>query len=46
MAFSTNNSYLDGITHRQMRKHLSETFDKIYIYDLHGNARKKETAPD
>lgn len=46
LAFITNNSYLDWITHRQMRKHLTETFDKIYIYDLHGNARKKETAPD
>jgi len=46
LAFITNNSYLDGITHRQMRKHLSETFDKVYIYDLHGNARKKETCPD
>lgn len=46
LAFITNNSYLDGITHRQMRKHLLETFDKIYIYDLHGNARKKETCPN
>ena len=29
-----------------MRKNLLETFDKIYILDLHGNAKKKETAPD
>ena len=29
-----------------MRKHLMETFDKIYILDLHGNAKKKETAKD
>lgn len=42
----TNNSYIDGITHRQMRKNLLETFDSIYILDLHGNAKKKETAPD
>ncbi len=46
LAYISNNSYLDGVTHRQMRKMLSETFDKIYIYDLHGNARKKETTPD
>jgi predicted helicase len=46
LAFISNNSYLDWITHRQMRKHLLETFDKIYIYDLHWNARKKETSPD
>ena len=42
----TNNSYLDGITHRQMRKHLLDTFDKIYIVDLHGSAMKKEVSPD
>ncbi len=34
----TNNSYLSGITHRQMRKSLFETFDKIYILNLHGNS--------
>ena len=46
LAYISNNSFLDGVTHRQMRKHLLETFDKIYILNLHGNARKKETAPD
>jgi len=46
VAMITNNSFIDGITHRQMRKHLLETFDDIYIIDLHGNAKKKETAPD
>ncbi len=29
-----------------MRKHLLETFDEIYVLDLHGNAKKKESAPD
>ena len=38
----TNNSYLDGITHRQMRKSLFETFDKIYILNLNGNSIKGE----
>jgi len=38
----TNNSFLDGIIHHQMRKHLYETFDEIYILNLHGNARKNE----
>ena len=46
VAMITNNSFIDGITHRQMRKHLLETFDKIYILDLHGNSKKKEKAPD
>jgi predicted helicase len=46
LAYISNNSFIDGITHRQMRKHLLESFDKIYILDLHGSAKKKETAPD
>jgi len=46
LAYISNNSFLDGITHRQMRKTLLATFDKVYILDLHGNTRKKETAPD
>lgn len=46
VAMITNNSFLDGLIHRQMRKHLLETFDEIYILDLHGNTKKKETAPD
>ena len=46
LAFICNNSFLDGIIHRQMRKELMNTFDKIYILDLHGNTRKKEVAPD
>jgi len=46
LAFITNNSFIDGITHRQMRKSLLESFDQIYVLDLHGNARKKETSLD
>ena len=46
LAYISNNSFLDGVIHRQMRKHLMQTFDKIYILDLHGNAKKKEKARD
>ncbi|WP_370408171.1 type ISP restriction/modification enzyme [Tenacibaculum dicentrarchi] len=46
LAYISNNSFIDGIIHRQMRKNLLETFDKIYILNLHGNSRKKETSPD
>lgn len=46
LAYISNNSFIDGIIHRQMRKNLLETFDDIYILDLHGNAQKKETHPD
>jgi type I restriction-modification system DNA methylase subunit len=42
VAMITNNSFIDGVTHRQMRKHLLETFNEAYILDLHGSARKKE----
>lgn len=45
-AFISNNSFLDNPTFRGMRYHLLKTFDTIYILDLHGNARKKESAPD
>lgn len=46
LAYISNNSFIDGITHRQMRNNLLESFDKIYILDLHGNAKKKEVCPD
>lgn len=46
LAYISNNSFIDGITHRQMRRSLLSTFDSIYILNLHGNSRKLETAPD
>ena len=46
LAYISNNSFIDGITHRQMRKSLLESFDKIYIIDLHGSSKKNEIAPD
>ena len=46
LAFINNHGFLDNPTFRGIRWHLLKTFDKIYILDLHGNAKKKETAPD
>ena len=46
LAFICNNSFVDGIIHRQMRKELMRVFDKIYILNLHGNSRKEEIAPN
>ena len=46
LAYISANSFIDGVTHRQMRKHLLKSFDKIYIIDLHGNSKKKEVCPD
>lgn len=46
LAYISNNSFIGGLTHRQMRRELMRCFDDIYIIDLHGNARLKEKAPD
>ena len=46
LAYISNNSFIDGLIHRQMRQRLLETFDRIYILDLHGNTTKKEVSPD
>ena len=46
IGFITNNVYLDGLTHRRMRESLLETFDEIYILNLHGSAKKQETVAD
>lgn len=46
VGFITNHGYIDSPTFRGMRWHLMESFDKIYVLDLHGNSKKKEVAPD
>ena len=46
LAYINPHGFLDNPTFRGMRWHLLKTFDKIYTIDLHGNAKKKETAPD
>ena len=46
LAFITNHGYLDNPTFRGMRQSLMQTFDEIYVLDLHGNQKKKETCPD
>ena len=46
LGFITNHGYLDNPTFRGMRWHLLNTFDKIYVLDLHGNGNKKEVCPD
>lgn len=46
VAIITNHSFLDNVTFRGMRWSLINSFDKIYLLDLHGNTKKKEKAPD
>ena len=46
VGFITNHSYLDNPTFRGMRESLTNTFPQMFLLDLHGNAKKKERAPD
>lgn len=46
LAYITNHSYLDNPTFRGMRWHLMETFDDIYVLDLHGSTQRREVTPD
>src|SRR5690554_780508 len=46
VAFINPHGFLDNPTFRGMRWNLLKTYDKIYTIDLHGNSKKKETAPD
>ena len=39
VAYITNNGFIGGLTHRQMRKTLLRSFDKVYILNLHGFSR-------
>ena len=46
LGFITNHGYLDNPTFRGMRWHLMQTFDRIYVLDLHGSAKKQQSGPD
>lgn len=45
-AFINNHNYIDGPTFRGMRQNFMNTFNSIYVLDLHGNTKKKECCPD
>ncbi|MCK4329075.1 N-6 DNA methylase [candidate division WOR-3 bacterium] len=46
LGFITNHSYIDNPTFRGMRQSLINSFNEIYILDLHGNSLKREKCPD
>ena len=46
LAFISNHGYLNNLTFRGMRQSLLETFDAIYILDLHGNKVTNEKPPN
>ncbi|MFX1254078.1 MAG: type ISP restriction/modification enzyme [Promethearchaeota archaeon] len=45
LAFVTNHTFIDALTHRRMRESLLKSFDELYVLDLHGNVMKQERAP-
>lgn len=46
LGFITNHGYIDNPTFRGMRYALLVFFDQIYLLDLHGNIKKRESTPD
>ncbi|MCL1490552.1 MAG: N-6 DNA methylase [Pseudanabaena sp. Salubria-1] len=46
LAYISNNSYFDGVTHRRMRESLLESFNQVFILDLHGSSKRKEKNVD
>ncbi len=46
LAYINPHGFIDNPTFRGMRWNLMQAFDEIYVLNLHGNAKKKETCPD
>lgn len=46
LGFITNHAWLDNPTFRGMRRSLMQTFDEIYLLNLHGSTLKKEMTPE
>ena len=46
IGYIVNNSFLDGTTVRGMRQSLSDSFNTIYLLNLHGSNRRTEAVPD
>ena len=46
VAMITGNGYLHNPTFRGMRYNLLQSFDKIYLLNLHGSVQKREKTPD
>lgn len=46
LGFITNHAWLDNPTFRGMRRSLMQTFDEIYLLNLHGSTLKKEKTPE
>lgn len=46
LAFINNHAFLDNPTFRCMRYHLLQTFNRVFIINLHGNSLLGERCPD
>ena len=46
VGYIVNNSFLDGPTFRSMRQSLLESFNTIYLLNLHGSSRITEVVPE
>ena len=46
IGYIVNNGFLDGPTTRGMRKSLLDSFNAIYLLNLHGSSRKREAVPE
>ena len=46
LSFICPHGFIDNPTFRGMRWNLAKTYKKIFILDLHGNTKKRETCPD
>ena len=46
IGYVVNNSFLDGLVLRGMRYSLINSFNAIYLLNLHGNSRRTEPVPD
>lgn len=46
LCFINPHGYIDNPTFRGVRWRLMQSFNEVYILDLHGNSKKKEKTPD
>lgn len=46
LAYISNNSFLNGVTHRKMRQELITSFNLIYVLNLHGDSNRLEKCTD
>ena len=46
IGYIVNNGFLDGQVFRGMRQQLIDSFNTIYLLNLHGNSRREEAVPE